>query len=94
MNPSKAGDVASEFAVGDRVIDDRRAKATVRYVGRVGETRGDWIGVEWDDEGRGKHDGTHQGKRYFATEKTTAGSFVRPAKISAGISLMEAVRQR
>ena len=28
---------------------------------------GIWIGVEWDDERRGKHDGSHEGRRYFTT---------------------------
>ena len=28
---------------------------------------GDWLGVEWDDPSRGKHDGSHNGQRYFMT---------------------------
>ena len=28
---------------------------------------GVWIGVEWDDEGRGRHDGTVNGVQYFHT---------------------------
>ena len=39
---------------------------TVRYVGGVDETHGTWLGVEWDDQGRGKHDGIKDGKRYFS----------------------------
>lgn len=27
----------------------------------------DWIGVEWDNPERGKHDGTHEGHTYFKT---------------------------
>ena len=38
---------------------------TVRYVGPVKGTAGDWLGVEWDDAERGKHDGKHNGIRYF-----------------------------
>ena len=38
-------------------------KGTVRYVGEVAGTKGEWIGVEWDDEGRGRHDGSHDGTR-------------------------------
>lgn len=38
---------------------------TVRFVGPVDNTTGIWIGVEWDDPQRGKHDGVKDGKRYF-----------------------------
>ena len=36
----------------------------MRYVGPVEGTKGDWLGVEWDDPNRGKHDGSHSGVRY------------------------------
>lgn len=38
---------------------------TIRYVGPVDGTQGVWLGVEWDDAHRGKHDGLKNGKRYF-----------------------------
>lgn len=38
---------------------------TVRYVGVVADKKGEWLGVEWDDASRGKHDGTHDGTSYF-----------------------------
>lgn len=38
---------------------------TIRYVGSVHGTSGDWLGVEWDDPTRGKHSGEHKGVRYF-----------------------------
>lgn len=38
---------------------------TIRYVGSVQGTAGDWLGVEWDDASRGKHSGEHKGLRYF-----------------------------
>ncbi|CAG8483594.1 9173_t:CDS:10 [Acaulospora colombiana] len=38
--------------------------ATVRYVGPV-PPRGEWIGIEWDNVSRGKHDGVHDQIRYF-----------------------------
>ena len=34
-------------------------RATVRWEGQVGDT-GEWLGVEWDRGGRGKHDGQHK----------------------------------
>lgn len=38
---------------------------TIRYVGPVSGTAGEWLGVEWDDPTRGKHSGEHNGVRYF-----------------------------
>jgi hypothetical protein len=38
---------------------------TIRYVGEVAGTTGQWYGVEWDDPTRGKHSGEHRGVRYF-----------------------------
>jgi len=40
---------------------------TVKYIGPVDGTNGTWLGVEWDDSGRGKHSGSHQGRAYFTT---------------------------
>lgn len=36
--------------------------------GQVDGVRGDWVGVEWDDPSRGKHDGTVKDRRYFTTK--------------------------
>ena len=48
-----------------RRISFSGALCTVRYVGTIEGTKGDWLGVEWDDPSRGKHDGSHGGVRYF-----------------------------
>jgi dynactin complex subunit len=50
--------------IGDRYSYDG-ALCTVRYIGTVEGTKGSWLGVEWDDPTRGKHDGQFKGKRYF-----------------------------
>jgi dynactin complex subunit len=50
--------------VGDRIQVDQDV-ATVRYIGPVDNTDGDWLGVEWDDVSRGKHSGEKDGKSYF-----------------------------
>ncbi|OTA97930.1 hypothetical protein M434DRAFT_91656 [Hypoxylon sp. CO27-5] len=67
--------------VGDRLSYDG-AVCTVRYIGEVSGTSGTWLGVEWDDPGRGKHDGSHKGARYFTcrSKSPTAASFVRPTR--------------
>nr|XP_039253039.1 tubulin-specific chaperone E-like [Styela clava] len=67
---------------------------TVRYVGPVPTTKGDWVGIEWDDTSRGKHNGTKDGVSYFTCESDTGGSFVRPHKLSTGISLSQALVER
>lgn len=56
--------MSRKFKVGDRLSFDN-ALCTVRYIGDVEGTKGDWLGVEWDDPFRGKHSGEHKGKRYF-----------------------------
>lgn len=52
---------APPFAIGDRVQVDKK-NASVRYVGSIDGQDGTWVGLEWDDESRGKHDGSHSGR--------------------------------
>ncbi|KAK7930413.1 hypothetical protein WMY93_006808 [Mugilogobius chulae] len=60
---------------------------TVRLVRRL------WLGVEWDNPERGKHDGVHEGVHYFSCSFPGSGSFVRPAKVSFGVDFLSAVAQ-
>lgn len=53
-----------DFAVNQRRSYDGNL-CTIRYVGQVEGTSGDWLGVEWDNPTRGKHSGEHNGVRYF-----------------------------
>nr|XP_036583515.1 tubulin-specific chaperone [Colletotrichum truncatum]KAF6792558.1 tubulin-specific chaperone [Colletotrichum truncatum] len=73
--------MASNSYVGQRRSYDG-ALCTVRYIGSVAGTSGTWLGVEWDDSGRGKHDGQHKDVRYFTclSKSPTAASFVRPTR--------------
>lgn len=57
--------MASTAQIGQRRSYDG-ALCTVRYIGDVFGTSGSWLGVEWDDPSRGKHDGQHKGVRYFS----------------------------
>ncbi|KAG2487033.1 hypothetical protein HYH03_014279 [Edaphochlamys debaryana] len=70
--------------------------ATVRYVGPVNGQEGTWVGVEWDDPTRGKHDGSTGGTRYFdcVSKLPTAGSFVRIERVSFGAFLLDALKAR
>jgi tubulin-specific chaperone E len=38
---------------------------TVKFVGSILNSPGTWLGVEWDDPQRGKHDGVKDGRKYF-----------------------------
>ncbi|XP_017053356.1 tubulin-specific chaperone E isoform X2 [Drosophila ficusphila] len=67
---------------------------TVRYVGEVSGHMGTWLGIEWDDGLRGKHNGIVDGKRYFQTQSPTAGSFIRPGKVGPCATLEDAARER
>ncbi|KAM0287712.1 hypothetical protein ACHAQH_000243 [Verticillium albo-atrum] len=73
--------MAETHHLGQRLSYDG-ALCTVRYIGEVAGTTGTWLGVEWDDPSRGKHDGNHQGVRYFeCLSRSRAGaSFVRPSR--------------
>ncbi|KAF2496047.1 tubulin-specific chaperone-like protein E [Lophium mytilinum] len=86
----------SQFYVGKRVSFNRQL-CTVRYYGEVSGTKGDWLGVEWDDPTRGKHNGENGGVRYFncLNKHPTAGSFVRPTRVSEPPrSFVEALRHK
>jgi len=84
-----------EGEVGER-IEVGGERGTVRWVGSVDGTEGDWLGVEWDREGRGKHDGTHKGTTYFQPVRSgNFCSFLRRAKVEVwGRGLLAAVEER
>ncbi|XP_076761098.1 glyoxalase 1 isoform X1 [Xylocopa sonorina] len=69
-------------------------QGTLKYVGPVGETKGLWLGIDWDDPARGKHNGTYEGVKYFKARHPTSGSFIRPGKAKFGISCPEAIKIR
>ncbi|KAL1964702.1 hypothetical protein VTN77DRAFT_6728 [Rasamsonia byssochlamydoides] len=88
--------MSQNFYEGQRLSFDG-ALCTVRYIGEVEGTKGDWLGVEWDDPTRGKHSGEHKGVKYFKckSKQPTAGSFVRPNRpADQPRSFLEALRQK
>ena len=64
---------SSEYYPGRR-LSFSGTFCTVRYVGPVEGTIGDWLGVEWDEPIRGKHDGSHKGVKYFICRYKDQGS--------------------
>ncbi|KAJ5496129.1 hypothetical protein N7539_001245 [Penicillium diatomitis] len=73
----------SAITVGHRRSYDGQ-RCTIRFVGPLKGTTGEWLGVEWDDPTRGKHSGEHKGEQQFTCKSNhpTAGSFVRPSRPS------------
>ncbi|TEB36448.1 hypothetical protein FA13DRAFT_1258885 [Coprinellus micaceus] len=68
---------------------------TIRYVGPVENANGTWLGVEWDDPRRGKHDGSKDGRRYFSCRSACAGSFVRAnSHVQYGMPFLQALSEK
>ena len=73
--------------------------ATVLYVGPVDQQEGLWVGLQWDNSARGKHDGSVGGKRYFQGD-AGACTFLRQVKYlqlasaSRPVSIVEALKAR
>jgi len=77
-----------------RRVEVEGSRGTVMFDGVVEGTKGQWLGIEWDDASRGKHDGTHNGVLYFRTKGPTSGSFIRESKANFGKSFRRAVNER
>jgi dynactin complex subunit len=64
---SEPSSTSATFPLGSRLCVGGQ-RCTVLFAGLLsGTTPADapWLGVEWDDPTRGKHDGSHGGVRYF-----------------------------
>jgi hypothetical protein len=81
MGSLRSSEEDRSFHLGQRLSYDG-ALCTIRYHGALPDTKGVWLGVEWDEVDRGKHDGTHQGRRHFhcLSSAPTAASFIRPSR--------------
>lgn len=68
---------------------------SVPYFGSCAAFSGTWVGVEWDQPSRGKHDGSTGGVRYFeCLSGPTAGSFIRSGKVHCGETVLNALQER
>lgn len=91
----------ADLEVGCRVTDADGNYGTVRYIGMVAHSKvktDEWIGVEWDDSSRGKHDGScldDEGvfHRYFECV-FGAGSFVKRTKLITGKSFLDVLFEK
>ena len=90
-----SGEGSTILIPGQR-IQYKGERGTVRYVGPIeGQGVANWVGVEWDNVARGKHDGAYGEKRYFSC-KPGSGSFIKSEKLGNGgrRTLVEAVLKR
>lgn len=83
----------SNIKIGER-IECMGYFGTVKYIGSVDTYPSIWLGIDWDDESRGKHNGTVNGIQYFETRFPKSGSFVRPEKVQFGHSVVESIISR
>ena len=75
-----------------RIRANDGSAATVRWKGVLKDSRGNedtWLGVEWDNAERGKHNGEYQGKKLFEVSKPNSGSFVRESAAKKGLVLAD-----
>ncbi|CAO3662689.1 unnamed protein product [Umbelopsis vinacea] len=87
--------IPSFLKLGDRIQVDENI-ATIRYIGPVDQTDGEWLGIEWDDASRGKHNGEKDGISYFSCRYPGAGSFIRYSakRVHAGTTLPLALKEK
>lgn len=80
--------------IGQRVIFQDHV-GTVRYEGPiVHEDRGTdvWLGVEWDDVSRGRHNGKVFQHVYFQTKNDLpSGSLLKKDKVNVGTNILDAI---
>ncbi|KAJ8950146.1 hypothetical protein NQ314_007999 [Rhamnusium bicolor] len=71
----------SDYNIGSR-IECCGHFGTIKYIGPVEGHPGVWLGIDWDDVERGKHNGTVNGIHYFQTQHPKSGSFLRKEKVN------------
>ncbi|XP_058459908.1 tubulin-specific chaperone E [Malaya genurostris] len=87
MIPLRRLDIGVRIRIGQHF-------GTIRYIGEVANTEGEWVGVEWDDPQRGKHSGLVNGVEYFQTRHEGSGSMIRSEKIPTFMTLLEAINDK
>ncbi|KAJ2754617.1 hypothetical protein GGI19_002271 [Coemansia pectinata] len=72
---------AAGLRCGDPVfIPLQNLRGTLRFLGPIDGKQGTWAGVELDEVGKGKNDGSVAGKSYFVCPPNT-GIFAAPSKV-------------
>ncbi|VDK75737.1 unnamed protein product [Litomosoides sigmodontis] len=81
------------LVVGDRV-EVGGNRGTIKYIGAVQGYDGEWVGIDWDNPERGRHDGSAKGKRYFQANSAKSASFIRSSAVNLGKNLLEEMCNR
>ncbi|KAI1733320.1 CAP-Gly domain-containing protein [Ditylenchus destructor] len=82
--------VIDERIVGERIQADG-FKGVIGFVGEIAGQTGTWVGVDWDDPKRGKHNGCVGGKQYFVARGDKTGSFIRPDAVDFGTDIIDEI---
>lgn len=93
--------VPSAATIIGRRVEYNGAIGTVKYYGKLKHQTEkhnpdeQWIGVEWDDPERGRHNGTVEGVEYFKCKgDLNAGSLLKADKVNYGIGIYTSILQR
>jgi hypothetical protein len=81
----------------NRRVEVTEHVGTVKYIGKLHHTKGGdevWVGIEWDDPERGKHNGTVENFCYFKTLHETSGSLIKFNKVNLGLTFLEACKYK
>ncbi|KAI9230744.1 MAG: hypothetical protein DHS80DRAFT_20987 [Piptocephalis tieghemiana] len=82
LGPAKGRSTPVPYQVNERVrVETLSLEGTVRYLGPTHFKPGTWAGLELDEEGTGKNDGSVGGEAYFSCPPAT-GIFVLVSKLS------------
>jgi dynactin complex subunit len=93
---SKTKDLEGLRIGAECLVDDK--VAWIRYIGPVVSAanknpKAIWLGLEWEEQGRGTHDGSLENKVYFSC-LPGHGSFVHPKRAKPLSSFLEALTAR
>ena len=78
----------------DRILSQDGFRATVRWRGTLKDAHGNeikYVGVEWDEQSRGKHNGEYKGQKLFDVKVPNSGSFLREATVKEGVKLSDVI---
>eukprot|EP00808_Paulinella_micropora_P028987 g35981.t1 len=72
------------------------ARGRIHYIGTVHTSkrpRAVYLGIEWFEQGRGKHDGMVDGRCYYSCPDKH-GAFIHPGSVQLDRSFLEAVKDK